>query len=343
MSFVPFQHKAAGHDGPMQTVDGSLFIKPTTTQEIDFYNKTQAKKMAISDDVLYGNSLSDWMPQYVGVLYPGASNDLIRESNGAIDANLLIKATDTLEIEGDNKQYLILNNCLNGFSQPSILDIKLGSVLYDSNANEDKKKRMHHVSKTTTSGSLQFRIAGMIIKNDYDDKLPEDISGFNMSDVCSTAIETGYITFNKYFGRKLTKETVNEGLKFFFRYNKLPEKVQNTIIGNFYARLQLLYNCLLDEEIRVVSGSLLFVFENDLTRWEASDYNDPILTEPTISDEDEDEESDDDDDDDNIETSTLLSCLKFIDFAHASYTPGKGYDEEIVSGIENLFSIIENI
>lgn len=374
MSMVPLQHKAAGHEGPMQSNDGSLFVKPTTNQEIEFYNETQNRKMQLGQEVPHGNSLCDWMPEFVGVLYPGASNDLIRETGGNIQKELLDKATDTLELEGENKQYLILNNSLYGFSQPSIMDIKLGSVLYDSSANHDKVKRMKHVSANTTSGSLKFRIAGMIIKDDFQGKLPGEIPGMKLEDVCTTEFERGYLTFNKYFGRKLTKDTVGEGLKIFFRYNKLPEKVQNLIIQNFHTRLQMLYNCLLDEEIRIVSGSLFFVFENDITRWEKLFFEDPIIA-PQMTVEDDDDDDDDEEEDDEelpyytqkdgknmiqirkgtteeeytsdseTENSDLapLSTLKIIDFAHASYTPGKGHDEEIVSGIENLFGIIEHI
>lgn len=337
---IPLHHKAAGHEGPMQSVDGSLFIKPTTNQEIEFYNKTQIKRMNLKN-LNCGDSLFDWMPEYVGILYPGASNDLIRETNCKIDQQLINKATDTLEIEGDNKQYLVLNNCLYGFKKPSIMDIKLGSILYDSNANNEKIKRMENVSKNTTSGSLNFRIAGMIIKNDFNNKLPNDLKNLKMKDVCHSNFERGYLTFDKYFGRKLTRDNIADGLKIFFRYNKLPKNIQDIIIRNFHVRLQMLYNCLLDEEIRVISGSLFFVYENDLSRWEKKEFNDEIILPMLTSEEDEEEEEEDEEDEE--EMNTTLSSLKFIDFAHAKYTPGKGYDEEILLGIENLFNILETL
>ena len=345
MTFTPLSIKAAGHDGPMQNDDGSLFIKPANDQEIQFYNETQNKSLELGDDVPYGSSLADWMPQYIGVLYPGASNDLIEETNGTIDEKLLTKATNTLEIEGENKKYLILGNVLHGFSQPSVLDIKLGSILYDEGAKPEKVERMKKVSRTTTSGTLKFRIAGMMIPDSFHEKLPLTNLGFNIAEVCSSTYKNGYLTFDKYFGRRLTKETVDEGLKLFFRYNKLPETVQNIIIRNFHSRLQLLYNCLLDEEVRVVSGSLFFVFENDISRWEKAGFEDPVIVAPTISEDEEEDEEEYENRDGSLKegTNSPLSCLKFIDFAHARYTPNEGYDEEVVSGIEKLFSIIEKI
>ena len=382
MLIVPLTHKAAGHDGPMQTVDGSLFIKPSTAQEIEFYNQAQEKRMHIHEDVSYGEQLADWMPEYVGALYPGASDDLLMKSGGAIDESTLLKATDTAEIEG-NRQYLVLGNCLHGFQQPSIIDIKLGSILYDESASPEKVERMKNVSRTTTSGSLQFRIAGMVIKDDFNGEMPTSVKGINMPDVCLKDKNKGCLTFNKDFGRKLTTENVQQGLELFFRYNKLPRENQNQLIETFHARLQMLYNCLLGEEIRVVSGSLLFVYENDLSRWEASDYFDPILNPPTIfEEEDEDAEMEEDmfqrkdtarkgiektetaerlkfieqetigeievdeeetEEEEDEKRQTPLSTLKLIDFAHAKYTPHQGYDEEVVAGVENIFNILEKM
>lgn len=337
MHFKPLYHKAAGHDGSLQSQDGSLFIKPTTSQEVEFYTRIQNEKLC-KGPVPYGDCLADWVPEYVGTLHPGASDDLIRQGGENIDDSLITKAEDTLEIEGSDKQYLILKNVLEGYSQPSILDIKLGSILYDEKANPEKVKRMQTVSKTTTSGSLKFRIAGMMIKDDFDGKLPDEIDGINMSEVSDSKTRPGYVTFNKHFGRKLKDHNVQDGLKIFFRYNKLPLFVQDKLIENFHTRLQMLYNCLLDEEIRVISGSLFFVFENDIKRWEVEGFNDPVLSPPTSVEYDDEEEDSTDE-----EVQNQLSCLKFIDFAHAKYTPGEGYDEELVSGVENLFNIIGNL
>ncbi|TID24717.1 hypothetical protein CANINC_003009 [Pichia inconspicua] len=345
MTFIPLQYKAAGHDGSFQSLDGSLFIKPTTSQEVEFYNYIQHDK-SLKDEVAYGDCLVDWVPEYIGTLHPGASDDLIQQGGENLDESLIRKAEDTLEIEGSDKQYLILKNILEGYSQPSVMDIKLGSILYDENSSPEKVKRMQAVSKTTTSGSLKFRIAGMIIKDDFNGKAPENLDGVDMSQVCDSKIKPGFFTFNRYFGRKLKDHNVIDALKIFFRYNNLPLHVQDKIIANFHTRLQMLYNCLLDEEIRVISGSLLFVFENDIKRWEMENFHDPIISPPTVADhDDEDEEcsssSSNSSSDEDIQKE--LSCLKLIDFAHAKSTPEKGYDEELVTGIENLFNIIGSL
>ncbi|VEU19930.1 DEKNAAC100552 [Brettanomyces naardenensis] len=341
MSLVPLRHKAAGHDGPLQSPDGLLFYKPTVQQEIEFYNGTQQRMARISDSASLGANIADWMPEYLGVLSPGVS-DQLRTSNpetlDSLDPSIL-EYSETIGENGESKTLLVLENILNGFNRPHIMDIKLGSVLYDEEASPKKRERMKNVSLTTTSGSLSFRICGMQVPDDFQGDLPEDISNCKMEEVCHYELD-GFITFDKYFGRRLDKTNVKDGLSIFFRYNKLPKGIQDIILEKFVIRLKMLYNCLLDAEVRIISGSLLFVFEGDEDRWKSEDYEDPIIKQSFISDDEEDEGEQDLEE----ESSTApLSCLKFIDFAHARYTPGKGYDEELVNGVDNLLNLIENI
>ncbi|GMG19449.1 unnamed protein product [Ambrosiozyma monospora] len=337
MSFVPLDHKAAGHDGTLQSADGSLFSKPTLQREIDFYNSVQTLAQQQPEDAQLGSSLIDWMPGYYGILTPGITNEVKQKvpAGQQIDGELTKKAEETVQKTGKEKQYVVLENVLHGFKKPSILDVKLGSVLYDETANEEKVERMKKVSAETTSGSLSFRICGMKISDDFNGKLPDDLGDLKISEVAKA--EGGYITFDKFYGRRLTKETAKEGLEAFFKHNNLPPKVQTIIIDNFIKRLQLIYNCILDTEVRIIASSLLFVYENDLSRWEKLNYEEPLIHERLITEDGED--------DDEVEIKiddAPLSTLKFIDFAHAKHVPGKGYDEELAKGVENLLSIFES-
>jgi 1D-myo-inositol-tetrakisphosphate 5-kinase/inositol-polyphosphate multikinase len=63
-----------------------------------------------------------------------------------------------------NLQNLCLENLLHGFTRPCILDLKMGSLLYDNEATDEKRKRMIHQSISTTSSSLGLRICGMKVK-----------------------------------------------------------------------------------------------------------------------------------------------------------------------------------
>jgi 1D-myo-inositol-tetrakisphosphate 5-kinase/inositol-polyphosphate multikinase len=64
-------------------------------------------------------------------------------------------------------QNLCLENALHGFTRPCILDLKMGSLLYDSDASEEKRKRMINHTITTTSGSLGLRISGLKVSAKY--------------------------------------------------------------------------------------------------------------------------------------------------------------------------------
>jgi 1D-myo-inositol-tetrakisphosphate 5-kinase/inositol-polyphosphate multikinase len=54
----------------------------------------------------------------------------------------------------------VLENLSHKFSKPNILDIKLGTVLYDDAANEDKVQRMLKTARETTSLETGVRLTG---------------------------------------------------------------------------------------------------------------------------------------------------------------------------------------
>jgi hypothetical protein len=56
---------------------------------------------------------------------------------------------------------IVMSNLSYNFKRPNIIDIKLGTKLFDRFASEEKINRMQNVANTTTSGSLGFRICGM--------------------------------------------------------------------------------------------------------------------------------------------------------------------------------------
>lgn len=331
-SFTPSKHQAAGHDGCL--ISDALFIKSTFKQEIDFYAETQQKDLL--KDVPLGSALSHWMPTYMGTLTQG---DITKQDES--------KPEQLLQ---SDKQYIVLLNSYHGFNHPSILDIKLGSKLTDDEVTpQEKIIRLQKVSDSTTSGNLSFRICGMKVYNGTSYNKPNVELYENMNDSSvSVSINDNddhkYLEFNKFYGRSLTKDNVKEGLSLYFN-NHLPKEIQKKLLINFHKRLQLLYNCLLDYEIRIFSGSLLFMYESDLSKWEkVTDDNyeifDPLVRE--FDDDDEDEE-DDDEEEENNDTFTPLSSLNFIDFAHAKYVPGKGPDENIIQGVENLIDIFESL
>jgi len=55
---------------------------------------------------------------------------------------------------------IVLENLSHRFLKPNILDIKLGTRLYDDGASEEKKARMIQTAKNTTSFETGVRLTG---------------------------------------------------------------------------------------------------------------------------------------------------------------------------------------
>lgn len=61
-------------------------------------------------------------------------------------------------------QNIVLENLTHSFSKPNILDIKLGTVLYDESAPADKRARMEKTARETTSGEVGFRLTAFQVR-----------------------------------------------------------------------------------------------------------------------------------------------------------------------------------
>jgi len=55
---------------------------------------------------------------------------------------------------------MVLENLSFGFLKPNILDVKLGTVLYDETASPDKVARMEKAARATTSFETGVRLTG---------------------------------------------------------------------------------------------------------------------------------------------------------------------------------------
>lgn len=326
-----FEFSAAGHEGSMESDDGCTFYKPFNKIEHEFYQMIEIIK---NEQLPESNefTIDQFLIPFYGKLDSGLGDGV---SIDVLDEEMLRRIDETLEIT--NESFLVLKNIIFGYNEPIVLDIKLGRVLYDSECSLEKKKRMEKVSKNTTSGSLGFRICGLKIELGYNNNSSINVERFLRDEIdgieyekCVSLNGGHVLSFNKFFGRSLKDETVIEGFKIVFRNNRLNKEIQDELIKKFILRLEIFYNCLLDEEIRCISSSLLFVIEGDPKRW-------VIGQDDEVFNQEEEEESEGDDDNDN-ELHAPLSDLRWIDFAHSKFTKGEGYDEELLFGVENIIN-----
>lgn len=54
------------------------------------------------------------------------------------------------------------------FQKPNLLDIKLGTVLYDEDATPEKRARMEKAAAETTSSETGIRITGFQVRDSCD-------------------------------------------------------------------------------------------------------------------------------------------------------------------------------
>jgi inositol-polyphosphate multikinase len=59
----------------------------------------------------------------------------------------------------------VLENLGFAFSKPNILDIKLGTVLYDLSATPEKRDRMENTARMTTSLETGVRLTGFQVSS----------------------------------------------------------------------------------------------------------------------------------------------------------------------------------
>jgi 1D-myo-inositol-tetrakisphosphate 5-kinase/inositol-polyphosphate multikinase len=58
----------------------------------------------------------------------------------------------------------VLENLSFPFLKPNILDVKLGTVLYDEGASEEKRTRMEKAARDTTSFETGVRLTGFQVR-----------------------------------------------------------------------------------------------------------------------------------------------------------------------------------
>jgi 1D-myo-inositol-tetrakisphosphate 5-kinase/inositol-polyphosphate multikinase len=169
-SAIPLNCQVGGHSGVLTTEDGSLLIKPALPLELQFYQSL------LPDDGCA--LLRPFVPKFYGTLKLEGQLDVSQKTEQGTPTDTAITAIDEHVTPGakdeclmhDHRsrhayltfptQSLVLENISHPFLKPNILDIKLGTVLYDESAPPDKVARMIQVAQTTTSLETGVRLTG---------------------------------------------------------------------------------------------------------------------------------------------------------------------------------------
>lgn len=298
----------------------------------------------------YHQDFYEFMPTYLGVLtldgpLPNASIEeqcdalLAKHANGLspVDANAIpiakpLVSEPAVAGRGPRKistnQAVVLENAASGFVKPNILDVKLGIRLYADDASPEKKARFDKVTEETTHKTLGFRIAGMRVWQG------EGAVGEGIDD-------EGYKVYDKNFGRlSVTDDNIEAAIEsFIFSHSAgIDEDLGRLVCQAFLTDCERIQAVMEAKESRMFSASLLFVFEGDgvslrAAMEEASTAAPVVNGNDSASDEDEDEEP----------TGPKVYAVHMIDFAHATWTPGHGPDENSLFGVRSVAKILRKL
>ncbi|KAF1821391.1 SAICAR synthase-like protein [Dissoconium aciculare CBS 342.82] len=357
LKLTSFSNAAAGHDGVLSDESGAVLIKPCTPSEIAFY---QASASSHTD-------FYELMPTMLGTLQLGAPSNL----PGDVKLPIITSTSETpapaeeaepeLTQEYKDKALLhgkalktetaiVLENLEAGFSRPNVLDLKLGAKLFDpATTKADKAARLDKVAGETTSGSLNYRIAGMKVWN---------------ADIGEYAI------YDKFYGRQFSKEDVGRGFETFFesllpsslsgsekeegagekkKKEKISARDARSLLELFLAEITNARAVLSRSESRMYGASVLIVYEGDpealseLLGGGGRDTSSLKQKEPVSKVEVGGEEEYEEEEEEEEEERKVAYRVKMIDFAHAEWTPGQGRDENVVTGLENVERAMEEV
>jgi 1D-myo-inositol-tetrakisphosphate 5-kinase/inositol-polyphosphate multikinase len=305
-------------DGVLSDESGALVVKPCTDAEITFYESVAASHP----------DLVPHLPTFMGQLTLSAD----KTADTAPESGTIQTADGTVErLHGKKlatELHIVLENITNGFKKPNVLDLKLGAQLWDDAAKPEKRARLDAVSAETTSGSLGFRIAGMrTYKGESVPAVPEDLTKFVEEDK-----QGGFWVYNKMYGRKFSSEDVNDGfVSYIFPGEKTQAELERAreVLAFFLGEVKDIIEVFEKKESRMYSASILLVYEGDV-----DEYAKTKQTLRSAHPEDEDE------DEDNL---PKLAAVKMIDFAHATWQPGKGPDENALKGMRSTANILKQL
>jgi 1D-myo-inositol-tetrakisphosphate 5-kinase/inositol-polyphosphate multikinase len=75
--------------------------------------------------------------------------------------------------EREGNKYVVMENLLLGYDHPNIMDCKLGRITWTSRHSEETIRNQEAKNKVTTTGSLGFRISGLVVKDSAGAKVEQ--------------------------------------------------------------------------------------------------------------------------------------------------------------------------
>ncbi|KAI9507025.1 hypothetical protein F5148DRAFT_165858 [Russula earlei] len=308
-------YQVGGHAGIQVIGDGALIVKAALPVELQFYQSIQA------DSALA--SLRQWVPTYIGTLRLEGQNTA--EGLASVDG-----------VPDHEKEMIVIENVAHGFRKPNILDIKLGTVLYDEDATPEKRERMEKQARETTSAETGIRLTGFqLFGNESSEPLvvPKDYG----KSLRATELHAGIARFFPVHDSMIGLPGADPGGRMDVG---LPETLLVPILRIIRKSVQEIRDILSRIELRMVGCSLLIVYEGDWSRAERSVEWLGKEEECVSSGEDEDEDEDEEDSEEDGGTDWPCA-VRLIDFAHTRVVGGEGPDRGVLRGVDTVLGLLD--
>ncbi|KAI8644558.1 hypothetical protein BD408DRAFT_383789 [Parasitella parasitica] len=331
-SLIHFDQQVAGHDQLMALPTSDLIvIKPCKKREHGFYQDSHSFP-----------EFQDFIPECYGTLRAATENDLkiLDNSELAVD-NEIIK----ISISDKEDQNLCLENLLHGFTRPCILDLKMGSLLYDNEATDEKRIRMIRQSISTTSGSLGLRICGMKVYDPADKRYATYEKIFGKSRTAENTLDAilAYLFPTSTYGTQTEeyRTYIDDNTSTSTARDKIPTKYSRWVIECFIDTLKEIQESLVDHpNLRLIGSSLLFMYEGDRSAadktWKRMLAEDK--TAPLQGQNPEDAAAAEADE----ELPPKMCDLRLIDFAHSDWHADREMqDPELLKGFSNVIRLLQ--
>ncbi|CAL1703206.1 unnamed protein product [Somion occarium] len=336
---VPLAAQVGGHAGVMTTENGSLLIKPALPVEVNFYQ-------SVASDPGFA-PLRPFIPEFYGTL---KLEGVVDQEKSAEGEGVTVK-----EVPGKDKESIVLENLSHSFLKPNILDIKLGTVLYDEDATPEKKTRMEKTAKETTSLETGVRL-----------------TGFQVYDLASGLTANA----RREYGKSIKASELIDGLSLFFPIASsasppapppeptegetasppetgtgLPPYILHPILQYLREDVAEIREALQRVDMRMVGASLLIIYEADWTsaqeglKYLEEMHDKEQEEEGEEEDEEEEEEETEEEEEEDEEEAKKRPrppyIVKLIDFAHTRIVPGQGPDKGVLKGVDTVLGLLD--
>ncbi|KAK9767534.1 hypothetical protein K7432_002634 [Basidiobolus ranarum] len=221
-----FEHQVAGHGG-IYSIGGGLIAKPNCETERIFYEQSVTFP-----------EFQNFLAKFYGTLRLATSSERAMLENAQANEAII---QNPITLSNSEQDCICIEDISSGFRKPCILDIKLGTRLYDDDATSEKKARAIANAEKTTSGSSGIRICGLKV---YD------------------RISKEYIEYPREFGRKLQEDGLLDAISKFFPPT-FDAQYRLDIMDGFLSELKEYLSVVENLELRLYSSSILFVYEGD--------------------------------------------------------------------------------